>query len=215
MYSVIVFDLDGTLADTKYGIMSSAKYALLKMNVEIKNEDELKVFVGPTLWHSFGTHYNMNEEEQQRAVDYYREDYMVRGIYECKLFDGVKSLLKGLKEKNIKIAIATAKPQKSAEIVLEHLGIDKYIDYVAGSMLDGSRSDKKELISLCLDKLKEEERNACMVGDSKSDGVGANEVGVDFIGILNDRVKEDFEGCRVDFFVDNIYELEEKLLKDK
>lgn len=53
MYKLVIFDLDGTVVDSKYGIMKSAKYALEKMKIKLNEEDELKRFVGPTLWHTF------------------------------------------------------------------------------------------------------------------------------------------------------------------
>lgn len=124
MYELIIFDFDGTLADTKEGVMSSAKYALEKMGITVKSKEELKVFVGPALWDSFNIFYGIEGEEAlNRAVELYREDYVKNGgILKCEIYNGVLELLDALKERGILYAIASAKPKTSIQIVAEKLG---------------------------------------------------------------------------------------------
>ncbi len=53
MYKIILFDLDGTIIDSSLGVTNSVKYALSKLNIEVKNNQELLSYMGPPLLYSF------------------------------------------------------------------------------------------------------------------------------------------------------------------
>ena len=63
----ILFDLDGTIVDSKEGILNSVCYALEKMGREIPDKKELLCFIGPPLSYSFSTFCGMNEEETENS----------------------------------------------------------------------------------------------------------------------------------------------------
>ena len=75
----------------------------------------------------------------------------ITGIFENKIFPNVKNVLEYLQNKDKKILLATSKPTVFAERILKHFEIDDYFHYVGGSNLDGSRSEKDEVISHVLD----------------------------------------------------------------
>ena len=74
-YKIILFDLDGTLSDPKVGITKSVQYALQKMHIIESDIDKLECFIGPPLQDSFAEYYNFNEENTQKAIDFYRERF--------------------------------------------------------------------------------------------------------------------------------------------
>ena len=53
-WDILLFDLDGTLTDSGPGIMHAAKTALQSFGIDGLSEQELRYFVGPPLWESFG-----------------------------------------------------------------------------------------------------------------------------------------------------------------
>ena len=195
-YDIVIFDFDGTIADTKEGIMNGAKYALSKCGVSESEFGDLKRFVGPTLWYSFEIFYAFDSSMQEKAVQYYRDYYKDRGIYEVSLYKGIEELLIKLKKEDILVGIASAKHQKSVETALDNLGISKYFTTVSGSFMNGDRSDKAELISSVLDDLdlSDNKNKVVLVGDSRTDAIGAQECGVDFIAALYDREETEFDG---------------------
>ena len=200
-YDIVIFDFDGTIADTKEGIMNGAKYALSKCGVSESEFGDLKRFVGPTLWYSFETFYAFDSNMQEKAVQYYRDYYKDRGIHEVCLYEGIEELLLKLKERNILVGIASAKHQKSVETTLDNLGIAKYFTTVSGSFMNGDRSDKAELISSVLDDLdllSDNKNKVVLVGDSHTDAIGAQECGVDFIAALYDREETEFDGIKLE-----------------
>ena len=110
MYSVILFDLDGTIDDSCEGIMKSAQYALRFWGIEATCE-QLRPFIGPPLTWSFPNLFHIPEREVNLAIDRYREYYSVHGIFEGKLYDGVVDMLVALKAAGLRLAVATSKPE--------------------------------------------------------------------------------------------------------
>lgn len=212
MYDLIMFDLDGTLVNSEEGVTKSVQYALNSFGIEENNQDNLRRFIGPPLVDAFKNFYNMTEENALMAVKKYRERYSKVGIYENELFDGVDILLKGLKESGKKIALATSKPHIFAREILKSFNLTEYFDILVGAEFDGTRNDKKDVISEVL-KQAGEYKNPVMIGDRKHDVEGARENGVDFIGVSFGFAPEgEFEQFGVDKVVDSFKELIEIFL---
>lgn len=184
-YDTILFDLDGTLTDPGLGITNSVMHALKKYGIETADRSELYKFIGPPLTESFEKFYGFSKDEAVTAVEYYREYYRDRGIYENSVYDGIEKLLRELKEKGKTLIVATSKPEIFAKEVLRHFGLDKYFAYIAGGNLDGTRTVKDEVIRYALEACGITGReSAVMVGDRKHDIIGAQAVGLDSIGVL-------------------------------
>ncbi len=78
-YSVVLFDLDGTLSDPKIGITKSVQHALQKAGVMVNDLDELEPFIGPPLQVSFQEIYGFNDAQITQAISDYRERFTERG----------------------------------------------------------------------------------------------------------------------------------------
>ena len=100
MYNTILFDLDGTLTDSREGIINSIKYALRKMGVEPPDDTVLKNFIGPPLSVSFREYCNFDSVQTEKAIAYYREYFSEKGIFENRVYDGIPAALESLKSKN-------------------------------------------------------------------------------------------------------------------
>ena len=81
MYQYILFDLDGTLTDSKEGIMNCFKYAVEKLGDVAPPDETLLTFIGPPLKQSFAK-IGYNEEKTEKAIARYRERYETIGKYE-------------------------------------------------------------------------------------------------------------------------------------
>lgn len=180
-YKNILFDLDGTITDSKPGIVKSVQYALRCFDIDEPDLDKLTPFVGPPLYKSFMDFYDFSEEEAKEAVECYREYYAETGLYENALYEGVDALLYKLKEKGYKIILASSKPRIYVKRVLSYFRILRYFDIVEGSELDGKHTDKAELIAHLLEKWNLSADECVMVGDRKYDIEGAKANGMDSI----------------------------------
>ena len=170
MWKYILFDLDGTLTDPKIGITKSVQYALAHYGIKVENIDDLCCFIGPPLKDSFCEFYGFDENKAEKAVAKYRERFATEGIYENEIFPGVKEMLEALKNSEKTVILATSKPAVYANKILEHFGIDKYFDFVSGSELDGTRSEKSEVINYALRECGIKNLSeAVMIGDRNRD----------------------------------------------
>lgn len=183
-HKVILFDLDGTLSDPKEGITKSVQYALDKMGIAEPDLDKLECFIGPPLQVSFTEYYHFNEQETQKAIQFYRERFKEKGMYENMLYPDTPRLLQLLQEKEFILAVATSKPTVFAEQILEYFQISMYFETIVGSNLDGTRSAKAEIIQYIIENYPEYRlEEFIMIGDRKHDLIGANKTGIDSIGV--------------------------------
>ncbi len=184
-YDTFFFDLDGTLTDSSFGITNSVIYALKKYGMEETDRTKLYPFIGPPLAESFKKYYGFSKERCMEAVEYYREYYREKGIFENRVYEGIEDVLKELKKRGRTLAVATSKPEPFARKIIEHFGLAQYFDCVAGAKLDGGRGKKEEVIRYALDTCQITDKSkVLMVGDREYDVIGADAVGIDCLGIL-------------------------------
>lgn len=185
MYNTILFDLDGTLTDPGIGITNSVAYALNKFGISVADKTELYKFIGPPLKDSFMKYYGFDQNKALLAVDYYREYFSEKGIFENKIYDGVQEVLFDIKNSGRKIALATSKPELFAKQILDYFNLTEYFDFVGGATMDSSRNTKGDVINYTLQNLKIKDLSTVvMVGDREHDIIGAKQAGIDSIGVL-------------------------------
>ena len=204
----ILFDLDGTLTDSGIGIMNSVEYALKKYDIEVADRSQLRCFIGPPLAKQFEKFCGISEEESYRAVGYYREYYSDKGIFENEVYEGIPELLKSLKKAGKQVAMATSKPEKFAKMIAEHFQLDQYFDFIGGSLMDGGRTNKAEVIEYVLEACNVTDRESVlMIGDRDYDIIGAKDAKVHSMGVLfGYGTQEELEGAGADFIVKTPFE---------
>lgn len=188
-YKNIFFDLDGTVTEPVLGITNAIIHALKKFGIEINDRKQLYKYIGPPLRESFMEFNGFSKEQAEEAVLAYREYYSDKGILENDIMPGMEEALEKLAAAGCHLFIATSKPEIFAIQILKHLKLDGYFDIIAGSLLDGSRDKKEDVIKNLLDRSgigasREEMENTVMVGDRKFDIIGARHFNLDNIGVL-------------------------------
>lgn len=174
MFRVILLDLDGTLTDPKSGITNSIRYALTKLGRSCPAATELEWCIGPPLQKSFMQLLDTADTAlADSAVLQYREYFAKTGIFENQVYPGIVDALDKLSSSGYSLMVATSKPQVFAEKVLQHFHIAGFFQRVYGSELDGTRSDKSDLIRYILDQENIAASDAIMIGDRKHDVIGA------------------------------------------
>ena len=180
-YNVIIFDLDGTLSNSKEGITKSVQYALSKFGIEEPDLDKLEHFIGPPLVDELMKSYDFTRKQALEGVGFYRERYKPIGIYETEIYPGTEEMLEMLKGNGKYIALATSKPLPMAEEVLKYLKIYSYFDKVMGAELKGPRQSKVDVLEALFDEMPDSitKKQCIMIGDTCFDIDGANTVGID------------------------------------
>lgn len=182
-YDAVLFDFDGTFADTGEGMFESIQCAVKALGFEPLDAETLRRFVGPPVFESFRRELGVDAEKADFAVAKYREAYAENGIFKFRVYDGIPDLLRELNENGIRFAIASAKPQKFLVRIVAHLGIENLVDYISSPADDKADPSKTRLINEAVLALKAEKSRVLMVGDRHFDINGANGAGVDSVGV--------------------------------
>ena len=184
-YDTVIFDLDGTLTDPGEGITRSVEYALGKFGISVSDRSELYRFIGPPLVDSFERFYPLSNAEARRAVDYYRERYSVVGLFENTPYPDIEKVLDALRSAGKRLFVATLKPTAFSVRILEHFGLSKYFELIAGAVMDNHTVETKaDIIRKISAECGADLSRAIMIGDRHHDMEGARECGIDAIGVL-------------------------------
>ena len=179
----VLFDLDGTLTDPFEGITNCIVYALETLGRPTPPVNDLRWAIGPPLLGSMekllGSH-----ELALEGLRVYRERFSTVGLYENRVYDGVPELLGGLLGQGRNLYVATSKPTVYTLRILDRFGLATYFREVYGSELDGTRTDKGDLIAHLLESEGIDRAKTVMVGDRRHDVVGAMSNGIESIGVL-------------------------------
>ncbi len=180
----VLFDLDGTLTDPRPGITRCIQHALTALGREAPSEEELLWCIGPPLQESFPRLLDTDEKALvDRAIAHYRERFATVGLFENELYPGVVEALQELRGAGLRTFVATSKPRVFALRIVEHFGLRLHVDEVYGSELDGTRTDKGDLIRHLLACEGLEAGDAVMVGDREHDMIGGAKNGLRCVGV--------------------------------
>ncbi len=201
----VLFDLDGTLTDSREGIINSIEYMLRHYQMEVKDRSELQPWLGPPLKESLMKYCAFPEGKALEGVAVYREYFDRQGIFENKVYPGIEDMLGRLKEQGHELLVATSKPETAAVRVLEHFGLAGYFTYIGGATLDDSRVRKGDVIRYVLEACGVKEKaQAVMVGDREQDVKGAKENGLEVVGVLYGYgSREELVGAGADYLAED------------
>ncbi|MCO4097732.1 HAD family hydrolase [Macrococcoides canis] len=184
MYDNILFDLDGTLTDPYIGITNSIIYSLQQMNIEAPDNSALIPFIGPPLHESYRTVYNLQDEDNATAIKHYRTYFSDKGMYENEVYAGIEIVLQALTAQGKQLFVATSKPTDFAIPILQHFKLDDYFNEIVGSNMDGTRTNKAEVIATVMNTHQLDPHKTVMIGDRMHDINGAHQNNIDSIGVL-------------------------------
>ena len=185
MYQYILFDLDGTLTDSREGITKSVQYALDKMGIHEPELKPLERFIGPPLYDEFRRSYGFDDAQAKQAIAFYRERFGVVGWKENMLYNGIPELLKALTDAGKALSTASSKPAFFIDKIVKYFNIDQYFTVVSGATLDGTIGTKAQVTQQALDRLRVQDLSqAVLVGDRLHDVEGAKKTGLSVVGVL-------------------------------
>ena len=231
MYDIFLFDLDGTLTNSKEGITKSVQYALKHFGIYEEDLEKLTCFIGPPLTDEFEEYCGFSREKALEITAKFRERYNTLGLWENELFPGISDMLAALKAAGKRLAVATCKPEVIAKRILDKFQVLDYFETVSGSDMEQNRTTKSQVIEEALIRLGCSQRKPqglnpaetaqeiweteriLMIGDRKHDVEGAAVFHMDCAGVKFGFAEEgELEQAGVVFMVDTVEELKEKLL---
>jgi len=182
IYKLIIFDFDGTIADTSEGILDAHRYTLNQFGQHDWTNDDLVKLIGGNLLNTYSNDLGFGIATAREAVHVYRKRYAEVGIKKAKLYTDFAEMLNCLKKNNCKIGIATLKSDAFVKKMISNLNISQYFDSVFG-MDEDDRFSKADLITKCVNDALCKKADTLFVGDSNGDYIGAKEACVDFVGV--------------------------------
>lgn len=196
MIKAVLFDLDGTLADSLEDLADSTNYALKKAGFPTHETEEYKYFVGdgiPMLIERALPDGEKTAENKENCLEYFMSRYREHYFDKTRAYDGIIPLLKSLKKDGFKIAVISNKAQEMAEKVVKKLFGDIF-DAVAGKR-EGYKTKPDPALTLQIIKELGVTPEVCaLVGDSGMDMAAAANAGALGIGVLwGFRTKEELQ----------------------
>ena len=179
--TVVLFDLDGTLSDSAPGILASLRHAFAVNGLPPMDSHIERAILGPPFYESLPP--LIGDAALGDVIAAYREHYGAHGMFDTRAYDGILDVLRGLRARGVRLAVATSKPEHYAVPIVDYLAMTSFFETVGGDDLDGSLSTKALVISRVLDRLGDPDpATVLMVGDRSHDVFGAREHGIDTIG---------------------------------
>jgi len=215
-YTICLFDLDGTLTDSKQGIENSFKYAAKAYGISIGDMDITR-YLGPPIRESARAILGetATDERVEGLIATYREYFTKQGMFENKVYAGIPEMLQRLADNELVLTVATSKVGIYAEQILTHFNLAKYFKMIVGCEMNGDRSTKKELIEHTFGKLGISNENAIMIGDRKQDIAGAYATGIDSIAAMwGYSEPNEFEAQPPTYYADSPADVAHVILQD-
>jgi phosphoglycolate phosphatase len=184
------------------------------MQIHGYSEDILEKFIGPPLQWGFSNLFGLNDRDTKMAVEYFRDYFSEKGLYENEPYPGVYEMLERLHFNGVKMLIATSKLEKYAQRIIEHFEFDRYITQLKGADYGGKNATKPALIrELLKTNYLRPSKRIVVVGDTAFDIAGGKENGLSTIAVTYGFGKEaDLEKADPDFWADSVEELFEILV---
>jgi phosphoglycolate phosphatase len=178
----LLFDLDGTIVDSRIPYTRSMNHALAAIGQRQREPEDLYQYLGPPIHETLIDHLGVPLELIDRCIEIYRERYATVGLDETVVFDGIPELLHGLHGR-VPLAVATSKVVTLVTPLLEKFGLLELFDTVAAPAYGAVNESKAQTIGSALAALRAPSRPV-MVGDRFYDIDGAREHGIPTIGVL-------------------------------
>ena len=178
----LLFDLDGTIIDSRVPFVTSLNYALAAHGQRTREPEEVLHYLGPPTHTAFADMLGEDEQLVDDVVKTYREHYNRYSTETTTVYAGIPELLRDLRGR-IPLAVATSKIAPSAVMLLESLGLAQLFDVICGPLPSAVNEPKAVTVAQTLAAL-HGPRQAVMVGDRLYDVEGAAEHGIPTIGVL-------------------------------
>ena len=214
----ILFDLDGTLADTAPDLLSAHNHVMKKFGYKTKNIDEIReyvghgaaVMIGKSIWSSARKELSkisdqkIKDDMTSEFLNFYKENIVVKS----KLINGVYEFLKWAKSNNISMGVCTNKQENLAVDFLRKIKIYDFFEYVAGrNTFDYCKPDPRHLTSM-IEIMNGDIKKSIMIGDSENDAEAAKSAGIPMILLEDGYTEKKIEQIHHDHLIKNYIGIE-------
>lgn len=202
----VLFDLDGTLLNTRHLIDQSFIHTFEKFRPGYNlTDEELDSFFGPTLYQTF-KRYSDDEKEINEMIEYYRAFNVPNHDSMVSAFPGSREILKSLHNRGLNVGVVSSKKTDLVVHGLELFKMKDYVDIVIGA--DEVKNHKPAPDGILLAKEKLNGKNVLYVGDTKNDILAGKNANVKTCGVLYIKHPEIMLEVSPDYVINKLSELD-------
>jgi phosphoglycolate phosphatase len=215
-WDLLLWDLDGTITDPKFGIIKSYQKLLEEYQRPVLNENMLLWVIGPPLRECINKVLSITDsKETEKAVERFRYWYGSQKLmYLDTPYKGIPELLSTLFLNKQKMYIATSKAHPYAKEILAHWKLDRHFIEINGSELDGTRGNKAELLAwMCKKNGWDDRSKILMIGDRHHDIDAAKANQIKTLGVAYGYGgRQELESAKAEIIIETVSELSSILI---
>ena len=219
----ILFDLDGTLADTAPDLMKAHNHVMNKFGYSSKSMDEIRnlvgrgaaVMIGRSIWGSARKELSKISDEKikkdmtKEFIKFYEKNLVV----ETQLLNGVEKFLLWAKSNDISMGVCTNKQEHLAIELLKKINIYDFFEYVAGgNTFDFCKPDPRHITNM-VEIMGGDISKTIMIGDSENDADAAKSAGVPMILVEDGYTEKKIDQIYHNHLIKDFVGLENIVLK--
>ncbi|MCP9453038.1 MAG: HAD-IA family hydrolase [Nitrospira sp.] len=205
---LLIFDLDGTLIESKWDIAKSVNYTLAQLGLPQRPLEEIFGYVGDGVRRLLRSAVGEgNQERFEEALRIFRAYYLEHCLDQTTFYPGVEPMLRHFAHKQK--AIATNKPIEYTRVIVNGLGPGHFVYMVGGDDGFGLKPDPGMLLHI-MEKFNVSKERTVLVGDSTNDINGGHNAGIRVCAVgygMGNREK--MVACQPDWFIEQPQELME------
>jgi len=211
---LLIFDLDGTLIDSKQDLANAVNAARRHMGRQPIEDERVYSYVGngaPTLIRrALGQ--EASEETVQAALDFFLAYYKDHMLDHTTLYPGVREALDAFLAGGLKMSVLTNKPVRFSQLLVEGLGLGGHFFRVYGGNSFEQKTPAPAGVDRRLEDAGVKAGRALMVGDSDVDILTARNAGILACGVTYGFQPETLSAAPPDVLVDDLRQLAAMLL---
>jgi len=204
-YKNIIFDLDGTIVDSKEAIINSLLHTLKEFDIVVSNKSDLYWCASPRLKTCFSKLLKVNDKDiLQKAVSIYRDYYAKFWFVHTKIYDDILDVLIKLKANGFRLFLVSNKPISLIEETLKKIELTDIFESFYGNVSSEGKVGKERLVEEVIYDCELKIEETILIGDRKYDILAAKSNDLDTIAVLYGYASEtELKGVYPDYLVKN------------
>lgn len=183
-FNNIIFDFDGTLIDSRPGVVKTLKKVVRELAAQEITEQEIVQLIGAPLAQIISILLNTDDKALiKKGSNLFKEHYSKEGLYQNFVYPGIEEMLESLKNQSRQLFVISNKIELFMDRILKQRNLKKYFTVVLGTDGIDIQSKKPDQVKNLLTRHKLKEQETVMVGDTENDVIAAKRNLIYSIGI--------------------------------
>lgn len=180
----LIFDLDGTLIDSREDISEAANFALQRIGVPRVEPGSIWCRIGGGIRALLANFLKTQDQEIiEKAVTHFKEYYEVHCLDQTVLYEGVLEMLEHFRRVRKRMAVVSNKDQEYTDKILAGLRIAKYFHSSIGASAGSKKKPHPDLLHKAMEQLKNDPSETVIIGDSLADIEAGRSAGMKTCGV--------------------------------